>query len=68
MPHLDYIRVFVGKASAVGIPLARLPMPAGPDCTPSRTQRAKSETLAHSLVDLELCGEFVRPALSPAVP
>lgn len=26
---LDYIRVFVGKASAVGIPLARLPMPAG---------------------------------------
>jgi putative transport protein len=26
---LDYIRVFVGKASAVGIPLARLPMPSG---------------------------------------
>ena len=26
---LDYIRVFVGKASVVGIPLARLPMPAG---------------------------------------
>ncbi len=26
---LDYIRVFVGKASAVGIPLADLPMPAG---------------------------------------
>ena len=26
---LDYIRVFVGKASAVGIPLAHLPMPAG---------------------------------------
>ena len=26
---LDYVRVFVGKASAVGIPLARLPMPAG---------------------------------------
>ena len=26
---LDYIRVFVGKASAVGIPLSRLPMPAG---------------------------------------
>src|SRR4051795_10606729 len=26
---LDYIRVFVGKASMVGIPLARLPMPAG---------------------------------------
>ena len=26
---LDYIRVFVGKASAVGIPLASLPMPAG---------------------------------------
>ena len=26
---LDYIRVFVGKASAVGIPLAQLPMPAG---------------------------------------
>lgn len=27
--HLDYIRVFVGKAGVVGIPLARLPMPAG---------------------------------------
>src|SRR4030095_8503215 len=26
---LDYIRVFVGKASVVGIPLAQLPMPAG---------------------------------------
>jgi putative transport protein len=26
---LDYIRVFVGKASAVGIPLSRLPMPTG---------------------------------------
>ncbi|MFL6796598.1 MAG: aspartate:alanine exchanger family transporter [Xanthobacteraceae bacterium] len=26
---LDYIRVFVGKASAVGIPLAQLPLPAG---------------------------------------
>jgi putative transport protein len=26
---LDYIRVFVGKANVVGIPLARLPMPAG---------------------------------------
>jgi putative transport protein len=26
---LDYIRVFVGKASVVGIPLARLPMPVG---------------------------------------
>src|SRR6185295_18939967 len=26
---LDYIRVFVGKASVVGIPLARLPLPAG---------------------------------------
>jgi putative transport protein len=26
---LDYIRVFVGKASAVGIPLSQLPMPAG---------------------------------------
>jgi putative transport protein len=26
---LDYIRVFVGKASIVGIPLAQLPMPAG---------------------------------------
>jgi putative transport protein len=26
---LDYIRVFVGKANLVGIPLARLPMPAG---------------------------------------
>jgi putative transport protein len=26
---LDYIRVFVGKASMVGIPLAQLPMPAG---------------------------------------
>ena len=26
---LDYIRVFVGKASAVGIPLRQLPMPAG---------------------------------------
>jgi putative transport protein len=26
---LDYIRVFVGKASVVGIPLAKLPMPAG---------------------------------------
>src|SRR6185312_6236852 len=26
---LDYIRVFVGKASVVGIPLARLPMPSG---------------------------------------
>ena len=26
---LDYIRVFVGKAGLVGVPLARLPMPAG---------------------------------------
>src|SRR5262245_13534560 len=26
---LDYIRVFVGKASMVGVPLARLPLPAG---------------------------------------
>lgn len=26
---LDYIRVFVGKANVVGIPLGRLPMPAG---------------------------------------
>jgi putative transport protein len=26
---LDYIRVFVGKASVVGIPLSRLPLPAG---------------------------------------
>ena len=26
---LDYIRVFVGKANVVGIPLANLPMPAG---------------------------------------
>jgi putative transport protein len=26
---LDYIRVFVGRANLVGIPLARLPMPAG---------------------------------------
>ena len=26
---LDYIRVFVGKANMVGIPLAQLPMPAG---------------------------------------
>ena len=26
---LDYIRVFVGKASMVGVPLAQLPMPAG---------------------------------------
>jgi len=26
---LDYIRVFVGKAAVVGVPLARLPMPAG---------------------------------------
>ena len=26
---LDYIRVFVGKADVVGVPLARLPMPAG---------------------------------------
>jgi putative transport protein len=26
---LDYIRVFVGKASMVGVPLAKLPMPAG---------------------------------------
>jgi putative transport protein len=26
---LDYIRVFVGKASVVGIPLSRLPMPTG---------------------------------------
>lgn len=26
---LDYIRVFVGKARVVGIPLAKLPMPAG---------------------------------------
>src|SRR5882757_6247971 len=26
---LDYIRVFVGKAGVVGIPLARLPMPTG---------------------------------------
>src|SRR5262249_20830766 len=27
--NLDYIRVFVGKASVVGVPLSRLPMPAG---------------------------------------
>jgi putative transport protein len=27
--NLDYIRVFVGKANVVGIPLASLPMPAG---------------------------------------
>ena len=26
---LDYIRVFVGKAAVVGVPLSRLPMPAG---------------------------------------
>jgi putative transport protein len=26
---LDYIRVFVGKAGVVGVPLARLPMPSG---------------------------------------
>src|SRR5258708_19128547 len=26
---LDYIRVFVGKATVVGVPLASLPMPAG---------------------------------------
>jgi putative transport protein len=26
---LDYIRVFVGKASMVGVPLAKLPLPAG---------------------------------------
>jgi putative transport protein len=26
---LDYLRVFVGKASMVGVPLARLPMPTG---------------------------------------
>src|SRR5690242_3328083 len=26
---LDYVRVFVGKASVVGVPLANLPMPAG---------------------------------------
>jgi putative transport protein len=26
---LDYIRVFVGKASVVGVPLAQLPLPAG---------------------------------------
>jgi putative transport protein len=26
---LDYIRVFVGKANMVGVPLARLPMPSG---------------------------------------
>ena len=26
---LDYIRIFVGKANVVGIPLSRLPMPAG---------------------------------------
>jgi putative transport protein len=26
---LDYIRVFVGKANLVGVPLARLPLPAG---------------------------------------
>jgi putative transport protein len=26
---LDYIRVFVGKASLVGVPLAQLPLPAG---------------------------------------
>jgi putative transport protein len=26
---LDYIRVFVGKASVVGVPLARLPLPSG---------------------------------------
>jgi putative transport protein len=27
--NLDYVRVFVGKASVVGVPLSRLPMPAG---------------------------------------
>src|SRR5215475_6830142 len=27
--NLDYIRVFVGKASVVGVPLSRLPMPSG---------------------------------------
>ena len=27
--NLDYIRVFVGKANVVGVPLSRLPMPAG---------------------------------------
>jgi putative transport protein len=27
--HLDYIRVFVGKANVVGVPLARLPLPTG---------------------------------------
>src|SRR4026209_2776035 len=27
--NLAYIRVFVGKANVVGVPLARLPMPAG---------------------------------------
>ena len=33
---LDYIRVFVGKANMVGIPLAQLPMPAGfPDASPA---------------------------------
>ena len=26
---LDYIRVFVGKAAVVGVPLAKLPLPAG---------------------------------------
>src|SRR4029078_6374000 len=26
---LDYIRVFVGKANVVGIPLSRLPLPSG---------------------------------------
>ncbi len=26
---LDYIRVFVGKANMVGVPLAQLPLPAG---------------------------------------
>ena len=26
---LDYIRVFVGKANVVGVPLSRLPMPSG---------------------------------------
>ena len=26
---LDYIRVFVGKANMVGVPLAQLPMPSG---------------------------------------
>ena len=48
---LDYIRVFVGKASAVGIPLGQLPMPAlvVHGSSDAITPLASSEKLAASL-------------------